>query len=169
MKRSFLFTLLVILSFFAKAQNINLDEARKLYAQSAESKDICKKLLDKLAKIDEKNQNLLLGYKGAVLAEMAKHEKEAPKKLKFFKEGKHKLEQAILNDLENIELRFLRLSIQLHSPDVLRYNGQIAGDKQFIQNNIEKVKNENLKKSISDYMAKLDEQKGAIKTQVNTQ
>jgi hypothetical protein len=159
MKKSFLFVLVFIQSLLAFSQNINVDEARKLYAKSGENKDICKKLYEKLAEIDEKNQNLLLGYKGAVLAEMAKHEKDAPKKLKFFKEGKRKLEQAILNDLENIELRFLRLSIQLHTPDALRYNGQIANDKAFIQDNLSKVKNENLKKSISDYMATLDKKK----------
>ncbi len=156
MKNTILVLLFLLFSTSVFSQVINVEEARKLYAKSGENKEVCKKLHEKLAEIDEKNQNLLLGYKGAVLAEMAKHEKEAPKKLKFFKEGKRKLEQAILNDLENIELRFLRLSIQLHTPDALRYKGQIASDKEFIQSNLAKVKNENLKKSISEYMAKLD-------------
>jgi hypothetical protein len=144
---------LAIVNVFA--QSINVDEARSLYVKSAENKEVCKKLYEKLAKIDEANQNLLLGYKGAVLAEMARHEKDAPKKLKLFKEGKRKLEQAIINDLENVELRFLRLSIQLHTPDVLRYNAQIKSDKQFIESNLEKLKNEQLKKSISEFIAKV--------------
>ena len=155
MKKSLLLLFLFTGMLSLHAQ-INVDEARKLYPKSGENKDICRKLYEKLAEIDEKNQNLLLGYKGAVMAEMAKHEKDAPKKLKFFKEGKRKLDQAILNDIENIELRFLRLSIQLHTPDVLRYNGNITSDTEFINKNIEKVKNEQLKRSITEYMAKLD-------------
>jgi hypothetical protein len=133
-----------------------VDEARKLYPKSGNNKEVCKKLYDMLAQIDEKNQNLLLGYKGAVMAEMAKHSKEAPQKLKFFKEGKRKLDQAIINDFENIELRFLRLSIQLHTPEILHYNGQISGDRAYIEGNLDKVKNENLKKSITEFMAKMD-------------
>ncbi len=156
MKKTLLLFLFCVFVLQAGAQQINVEEARKLYPKSAESKDICKKLHDRLAEIDEKNQNLLMGYKGAVLAEMAKHEKDAPQKLKFFREGKRKLDQAILNDLENIELRFLRLSIQLHTPDVLRYNGNITSDRDYINKNIENVKNEQLRKSITDYMAKMD-------------
>ena len=158
MKKSLIFIFLLAKGFFGFAQTINVDEARKMYVKSGENNDVCNKLYSLLCQIDEKNQNLLLGYKGAVMAEMAKHEKDAPKKLKFFKEGKRKLDEAILNDLENIELRFLRLSIQLHTPDVLRYNGQIATDKEFIHENLNKVKNENLKKSISEYMAKIEKQ-----------
>ena len=117
--------LFFILLFFASfnnllAQSIKIEEARKLYAQSAESRDLCRKLYTKLLEIDENNQNLLLGYKGAVMAEMARYEKNPPQKMKFFKEGKHKLEEAILRDFENIELRFLRLSIQMHSPELLQ-------------------------------------------------
>ncbi|HRH03537.1 MAG TPA: hypothetical protein PLN13_12345 [Bacteroidia bacterium] len=155
MKKIALFISLLLLVVRVSAQSINVDEARSLYVKSAENKEVCKKLYEKLAKIDEANQNLLLGYKGAVLAEMARHEKDAPKKLKLFKEGKRKLEQAIINDLENVELRFLRLSIQLHTPDVLHYNAQIKSDKLFIESNLEKLKNEKLKKSISEYMAKV--------------
>ena len=66
------------------------------------------------------------------------------------------MEQAIINDLENVELRFLRLSIQLHTPDVLHYNAQIKSDKQFIESNLEKLKNEKLKKSIAEYIAKVN-------------
>lgn len=156
MKKSILILIFLIQSLFTFSQSINVEEARKLYVKSGSNKDVCKKLYDLLAQIDEKNQNLLLGYKGAVMAEMAKHSKETSQKLKFFKEGRKKLDQAIVNDLENIELRFLRLSIQLHTPDVLRYNGQIASDEKFIQDNLDKVKNQELKKSISDFMAKID-------------
>ena len=156
MKKFVLSITLFVISIHAFAQSINVEEARSMYVKSAENKDVCKKLYEKLAKIDEANQNLLLGYKGAVLAEMARHEKDAPKKLKLFKEGKRKLEQAIINDLENVELRFLRLSIQLHTPDVLHYNAQIKSDKQFIESNLEKLKNEKLKKSIAEYIAKVN-------------
>ena len=156
MRRVLIVVFIFIQVTFSLAQNAKVEEARKLYPKSGTNKEVCKKLYDMLAQIDEKNQNLLLGYKGAVMAEMAKHEKDAPKKLKFFKEGKRKLDESILNDLENIELRFLRLSIQLHTPSALRYNGNISSDKEFIVQNIEKVKNENLKKSISEFMATLD-------------
>lgn len=156
MKKIVLLLFVLAHNLLVSAQSVNLEEARKLYMKSGNNKEACKKLYDLLAKIDEKNQNLLLGYKGAVMAEMAKHSKDASQKLKFFKEGRKKLDQAILNDIENIELRFLRLSIQLHTPDVLHYNGDIANDEKFIQENLDKIKNQELKKSIAEFMAKLD-------------
>ena len=156
MKRVLLSLLFLGIFISAQSQNINVDEARKLYPKSVESKEQCNKLYEKLSEIDEKNQNLLLGYKGAVMAAMAKFEKEPPQKLKFFKEGKRKLDTAILNDLENIELRFLRLSIQMHTPTALHYNDKIADDKEFINANIQNIKNEKLKKSIADYMAEIN-------------
>ena len=158
MKRLFFILLFSASTINLPAQSIKIEEARKLYAKSAESRDLCRQLYTKLLEIDEKNQNLLLGYKGAVMAEMARYEKNPPQKMKFFKEGKHKLEEAILRDFENIELRFLRLSIQMHSPELLHYKGQITSDKAFIESNLDKLKNESLKKSISDYLVKVDKQ-----------
>ena len=77
MKKSFLIVYLSAQSIFAISQTINVNEARRMYANSGENKEVCKKLYEKLSEIDEKNQNLLLGYKGAVMAEMAKHSNDA--------------------------------------------------------------------------------------------
>lgn len=61
--------------------------------------------------------------------------KNVKSKLKLFKEGHHKLEEAIEKDNSNIEYRFLRLIIQENAPDILNYNKDIKKDSAFIKEN----------------------------------
>jgi GTPase SAR1 family protein len=54
-------------------------------------------------------------------------------KLKFFKEGRIKLETALLKDNNNGEYHFLRLTIQEHAPKIVRYHADIETDRQDIK------------------------------------
>ncbi len=71
-------------------------------------------------------------YEGAMMMRKSGLLKIAKEKLKFFKKGRIKLETALLNDNENCEYHFLRLTIQEHAPKVVKYSAQLETDKQFI-------------------------------------
>ena len=51
-------------------------------------------------------------------------------KLKLFNEGRVDLEIAIMKAPENIELIYLRFTVQSNCPDFLRYNSNIDADKE---------------------------------------
>lgn len=72
------------------------------------------------------------GYEGAMLMRKAGKAKGPKKKLGFFKEGRIKLETAILADPDNTEFRFLRLAIEENAPKIVKYKKDIEADKAFI-------------------------------------
>jgi hypothetical protein len=79
------------------------------------------------------------GYEGALLmkkADLMKHPKD---KLKYFKEGRIKLETAIMNDNENIEFHFLRLAIEEHAPKIVKYKADIPKDKELVIKNFKSL------------------------------
>lgn len=72
-------------------------------------------------------------YAGALLMKKAGLVKGPSKKLKFFKEGRKKLEHAIESHKDNGEYRFLRLMIQENAPDILGYNKEMEEDAAMIR------------------------------------
>jgi hypothetical protein len=72
------------------------------------------------------------GYEGAMLMRKAGLLKKAKEKLAVFKEGRIKLETALLNHSSSAELHFLRLSIEEHAPKVVKYRANIAEDKEIV-------------------------------------
>ncbi|MDR3681283.1 MAG: hypothetical protein P4L41_15060 [Flavipsychrobacter sp.] len=79
------------------------------------------------AAIDEKQ-----GYEGALLMRKAGLVPKSKDRLKYFKEGRIKFDGAILANADNGEYHFLRLTIQEHAPNAVKYKGDLEKDKQFI-------------------------------------
>lgn len=79
------------------------------------------------------------GYEGALLMRKAGKVHGAKKKLRFFKEGRIKLETAILAAPDNTEFRFLRLAIEENAPKIVKYHNDIEKDKLLIQKNFKNL------------------------------
>lgn len=54
---------------------------------------------------------------------------------------------------DNLELRFLRLTIQDNVPNFLGYNANLKEDKEFIHNNLSKILDEDLQERITYYLS----------------
>lgn len=79
------------------------------------------------------------GYEGALLMKKAGMVGKPKQKLAFFKEGRIKLETAILADNNNTEFHFLRLAIEEHAPKIVKYRSDIEKDKMIIQKNFKSL------------------------------
>jgi len=112
----------------------------------------CAKLYEQV-KQSASTDNLIIGYKGAITASMADYMKSKEEKLRLFSEGKNLIEQSIKADASNVELRFLRFTIQTNAPKALGYNKQMEDDRIFINSHIGMVKDGSLQQKIKDYMA----------------
>lgn len=64
---------------------------------------------------------------------MANHVSNPITKLEYFKRGKANLESVIAQHPFEIELRYLRYSIQRECPSFLRYNNALENDLKFLQ------------------------------------
>jgi hypothetical protein len=79
------------------------------------------------------------GYTGALLMKKAGLMRKPKDRLKFFKEGRIKLETALMADNENTEFHFLRLAIEEHAPKIVRYHADIEKDKALVIKNFKNL------------------------------
>lgn len=153
-----LLLLFVFSTQFGFAQEALLDSVRKNIPLVFKIESICTSMFEAFESTDISGHNTLLGYKGAVELGMARHDSNPFKKMSYFSDGKKHLEEAISKDHENIELRFLRLTIQVHLPTFLGYSDNIESDKVFVLNNLDKANSEAFKTRVKNFVAHAEEQ-----------
>ncbi|QJD95505.1 hypothetical protein HH214_06275 [Mucilaginibacter robiniae] len=73
---------------------------------------------------------LLTSYLGAVEALRAKHTWNPYLKLKYLNDAENTLEGAVNNDPHNIEIRFMRFSIEHNVPGFLGYTKHLEADRK---------------------------------------
>ena len=116
---------------------VDLDHIRLHYEKAVSDRQLWKQLTEALS--PPPDDPLLLGYLGALQVIGANHTRNPFTKFSTFVKGKRNMEKAVKADPGNVELRFIRLSIQLHCPGFLGYNGAIAGDRQYIKDNLHAI------------------------------
>jgi hypothetical protein len=148
--KQFILLLFFLSSFGASSQTITVDALRREYQQVHSDSALCAKLYSRVNKTN--NSDIITNaYRGAISISMANHSKEKKEKIKLFNTGKKILEESIASDSSNIELRFIRFTIQTNCPKVLRYNKEIVNDKNFILKNFSSITNGAIKKMIVSF------------------
>lgn len=127
---------------------------RSSYPNAVQSFETITKLDVELKKVTSKNKPVLLAYKGAVLTLKAKFSKTKSDKKQFFKEGVSFIENALKTEPSNIEIRYIRMSVQENSPKFLGYHKNIEEDKEFILKNYANVSSNELKDVIEGFVLK---------------
>lgn len=125
-----------------------LSTLRKNYEASSKSEKVCNEMLKQ---IPSECSVTALGYKGALTMMKASYAWLPMDKLSYFNKGKDLLEQAIKKDPNNIELRYIRFSVQQSVPAMLGYDHK-AADRQFLEKNLPLEKDPELKKIIQLYL-----------------
>ena len=148
----YFFFILFFVSILGNAQD--LKTIRSQYPNAVESADITSKLDGELAKVNFSGNTVLIAYKGAVSTLKAKFTKKKSDKKDYFKEGIFLLESAVKIDPSNIEIRYIRLSVQENSPKFLGYHKNLKEDKEFILSNMADISSKELKNTIKDFVLK---------------
>jgi len=143
--------LFIISLFFSTTSSPNISYFRKLFAESSTNEMMAKVLLQDGDKYS--SQSIVYnGYYGAGKMIMAKYYLNPYSKLSSFSEGKSILESSIEKDTANVELRYLRLTIQNNAPSFLGYKSKVDDDRNFLTSSLSKLKDEELKTIISKYL-----------------
>ncbi len=153
MKNSLCF-LLFFCSTTAFANVPVIKEVRIMLHNATSNEQACTKMIGLLEPFNETNNPLLFGYRGGATMLMAKHAFNPFSKLSYFKKGKLMLESAIKADHTNVELRFLRYTIQTNVPGFLNYKSDKNLDRTFISQSLPKLKDQELKKIIIEFLLK---------------
>lgn len=153
MKRFLLIlSLYMVCAFKSNQVNIDLDYIRAHYEQAVNHKEVCNTMISVLKK--PKLNNIEMAYLGGLQTIWAKHTISPIAKLRTFNAGKANIEQAVSNEKDNIEIRFVRLSVQKNCPQFLGYSKNITEDERYIKQHLDKIQPESLKKMISGVLHK---------------
>lgn len=127
-----------------------LNNLRDAYGKAATSYKICKATL---LTIPSDAKGVILGYKGAYTMMLAEFAFLPTEKYHYFKTGRDLLEKAIAENTEDLELRYIRYSVQSELPAFLGYNHK-AADRSFMQKHLPLCRDSRLKNMVSDYLNK---------------
>jgi len=144
--------IILVQSISAFADNHELENIRMMFHKAESSQIVCLELIEQLQPYNEDNNVLFMGYKACATMLMAKHVFNPFSKLSHFKRGREMLEKAIQFDRNNIELRFLRYTIQTNVPSFLNYSQSKDLDRLFLVNSLNKLNDQKLKKIIAAYL-----------------
>ena len=151
-------TLLFLLPLHLNAQEVLLKDVRKAVAVIFQDEEASKRMATRFENVEVKDKPVLMGYKGAVVMAQGRHSANPLTKLRTFNEGRALLDTAIALDPRSIELRFLRLSIQVNVPRILGYSEQVTEDKAFIDRNLSSVDSDDFRQQVTNFIAKAEEQ-----------
>jgi hypothetical protein len=127
-----------------------LPKVRESYIDASKSQKNTEEFYNLLVNYNKENK-VLLAYKGAAIAMKAKFAKQIKEKKSLFIEGVTLVENSIKSEPNNLEIRLIRLSIQENSPKILNYKKNIDEDKKLLLSNFDK-QNQSLKEYLKNYI-----------------
>lgn len=148
--------LLLVFTGFCLDIDVERTELRKYFINSYESKSDAKHFLELANSIESDSDLNKKGYQGIAYLMNSKYGYNPIKKLKTFKKGKTLLDEAIIEDELNLELRFYRMSVQMNVPKILNYQKNIKEDKTIILDHLQTIEDEELLKMIRSYLYKCE-------------
>jgi hypothetical protein len=156
MKNILLFCFLII-SGSLQVRALDIQKIRADYVAAVRNSGKATQLCKDLEKI-KNPEPLILAYLGSVQAIKAKHAWNPVSKMACLKQGFETLNMAVLKDPNQLEIRFLRFSLQFYVPAVLGYSKNLDTDKKKIiailqhHNNTQSPQDDQMLKTIVRFM-----------------
>ena len=155
----FLVICLLLIPNQAVSQETTIHDIRHEFYQSTLDYKYASPLLVKLKEI--KNPNALeLAYTAATEAILAKPGWNIFKKMGHLRRSRDCFNDAVALDLTDVEIRFLRLSVEYHLPGYLGFSSHISQDKQMILNSMSNFENKSLKQDMIDFILRFCAESG---------
>lgn len=126
-----LLTIIILFGAFGQSNATDIGQLRKDYITAISDSDKADELYKKLSSV--KNPDALtLAYLGSVEAILGKHAWNPVDKLSYLKQGFTTINRAVAKDPNQLEVRFLRFSLQYFVPSFLGYSKNLISDKNKI-------------------------------------
>ncbi|WP_428331484.1 hypothetical protein [Mucilaginibacter sp.] len=152
----FLLMLCILPGFIQVPQNVDISKIRGLYHSAPVVKQDARQFYQLMLGVDSSAAApVLICYKGASEMIQAKYALNPIAKLDKFNKGKALLKKAISRDTLDLEMRFIRFSIQSNLPAFLGYHDELETDKRFLLDKTKDNKDPELKEIIYNYLSSL--------------
>ena len=143
-KRIFITTILCSLLYLCKANPVDLNLIRESFFNASYDQNAYFKLKKILSKEEIKDTTLQKAYKTALKILTAKYETKLWSKIEEIKTNSNLMNQIITHSPDNLELHFLRFSLEWHIPFYAFISRHTTEDKTFIVTHIKTSKSLNL-------------------------
>lgn len=134
-------------------QTLDLTKVRALYHTAPDIEQDAIQLNSLMLHVDTTKDPVLICYKGANEMIQAKYSFNPITKLNKVNKGRSLIQQAFKRDTLNLEIRFIRYSIQSNLPTFLGYHQELGADKKFLLDNTKTHQDADLKKIILNYLS----------------
>jgi hypothetical protein len=134
MKFRFLLHIFIFLSAHSNAEPVLFDEFKNIKVavhRAIESSHVTDSLYQALRSRSSENP-LVVAYIGTLEALKAKHSWNPYNKIKFVSLSQKTMKRAVDQDPNNLEIRFMRFSIQHHTPAFLGFSKDLEEDRKAI-------------------------------------
>ncbi|MBX2841744.1 MAG: hypothetical protein KTR26_08225 [Flammeovirgaceae bacterium] len=138
-------------SFLSFSQQSTLPEIRILFNEAVQQEDKVDDLIGLIEK-EKMDSPKLLAYMGGAKALEAKSCFNPITKLKYLSRSMDMLNEAVTLSPKDIEIRFLRFSIQYYTPKWLGYSKNLEEDKSMIISNIHNYKSFGIDPGVLDWI-----------------
>lgn len=138
---------------FSIATEPDIVTLRTLFYAAESSKNAWVKMTEVLEPLDHTAKPIYLCYIGVSEMMGAKYVVSPIAKLNRFKKGKMMIEKAVEKAPEDLEIRFLRFSVQTNLPSFLGYDSDIHTDKKVLLEKLDEVTDKGLKNNIFKYLS----------------
>jgi len=142
-----------ILTGFILKDEPKIEVVRSLFYEAAANKTAAARFSKALSVVDNNSSPVLVCYKGVSEMLQAKHMFSPFSKMEKFRKGKSLIEKSIRRDPNDLELRFLRFSIQSNLPGFLGYDEAISIDKVKLLEGYSTIKDTELRNRIFSYLS----------------
>ena len=147
-----MFVVLLFLATNSYANQPSQTEVRSLFQKAVIEENSCRYLIKMLDSYNENNNSILAGYKACATMILAKYAFNPFAKLSTFLKGRILLEKCIALNKQNLELRFLRFTIQSKAPFFLGYRSSLKEDGSILINSAVNLKDTNFKQMIAAFL-----------------
>lgn len=152
-KRIFSLFIALTLCYAAVADSTlyNISELRGQYVKASKEEAAAKHFHKKMSAYED-NDPVVLAYKAASEAVMAKYVWNPYSKLKQLKAANAIFEDAVALDKDNAEIRFLRFTVEHYVPRYLNLSAHVEEDKKLIIDSLKAYPDSNLSKPLARSM-----------------
>jgi hypothetical protein len=118
-------------SYSESVSKEEIQDIKKAMLRAVESSSVTDSLYNKLVSKKSKSA-LIIAYVGTLEALKAKHSWNPYNKIKYVAQSRSTMKIAIDKESDNLEIRFLRFSIQHYTPGFLGYSKELEEDRKAI-------------------------------------
>ncbi|MCE2772567.1 MAG: hypothetical protein LW750_03885 [Bacteroidetes bacterium] len=119
--------------------SVNMQKLRSLYEKASLEEASCKEVIRLTEKSTPEKDPVNYCYLGAAQTISAQYAGNPYTKLQLFNSGKSKIEHAANLQPKNVEIAYLRFTVQCGAPAFLNYSSAMTNDKTVILDNLENV------------------------------